>query len=544
MRKCFILALLAGFLAVPAHAQTNLWQLAKDSGTVHRFSTLFTAQDVRDSLSSATASDEAMRWCKASGVTKVYLEEFRDGYQADHATLERARDHFLKQGFLVSGCVTTTRVGKASDHWSSAISCYTDPATQNHLQSIFEYAAGLFDEIMIDDFWFTDCTCSNCDAARRSQVVAIGSRTYPVSGDMWSDYRRELMLHLSEDRLLAAAKSVNPKVRLIIKYPQWYDKFQERGYDVTRETAVFDRIWVGTETRDYTTALWGHTPQYEGYFLMRWLGGIGGEKCGGGWYDWLGTTEHTYLEQARQTVLAGARESMLFCFGGLHRETGPADMEALRNNLPELLAVAREVQRCKPVGIAAYKPPNSSPQDEPYVFDFAGMIGLPLVPCHQFPTNAPAAFLSVHALSDLNLPSELGPFIQTGRPVLLTDSLARRIGNQINLKATNVYVLNVQSHPDSLLALSQARLDDLRTPLLSALHTTFQAPNRVALYLFSSDRGVVPISSDSEGPSRAALNSLTNEGWVVENFNNEPVTVVLNGQSLSIAARGWICHWN
>jgi hypothetical protein len=54
-----------------------------------------------------------------------------------------------------------------------------------------------------------------------------------------------------------------------MKYPQWYDMFQERGYDVTRETAVFNRIWVGTETRDYTNAQWGHTPQYEGYFLMR-----------------------------------------------------------------------------------------------------------------------------------------------------------------------------------------------------------------------------------------------------------------------------------
>ena len=538
MRQCFILALLAGFLAAPTQAQTNLWQLAKDSAAVHRFSTLFTAQDVRDSLSSDAASDEAIRWCKASGVTKVYLEEFRDGYQADRATLVRARDHFLAQGFLVSGCVTTTRVGKPSDHWSSEISCYTDPATQDHLQSVFEYAAGLFDEIMIDDFWFTDCTCSNCEAARRSQAVTVGSRTYPVSGDTWSDYRGELMLRLSEDRLLAAAKSVNPKVRLIIKYPQWYDMFQERGYDVTRETAVFDRIWVGTETRDYTNAQWGHTPQYEGYFLMRWLGGIGGEKCGGGWYDWLGTTEHTYVEQARQTVLAGARESMLFHFGGLHHDTGPADIEALRNNIPELLAVAREVQRREPVGIDAYKPPNSSPEDEPRVFDYAGMIGLPLVPCHQFPTNSPAAFLSVHALTDLKLPSELGQFIQTGRPVLLTDGLARRIGNQVNLTATNVYVLNVQAHPDSLIELSQARLDDLRAPLLNALHTTFQAPNRVALYLFSTDRRAV------QAPDRAALNSFTHEGWVVENFNNEPVTVVLNGQSLNIAARGWIFHWN
>jgi hypothetical protein len=166
------------------------------------------------------------------------------------------------------------------------------------------------------------------------------------------------------------------------------------------------------------------------------------------------------------------------------------------------------------------------------------MIGLPLVPCHQFPTNSPAAFLSVHALTDLKLPSELGQFIQTGRLVLLTDGLARRIGNQVNLTATNVHVLNVQAHPDSLIELSQARLDDLRAPLLNALHTTFQAPNRVALYLFSTDRRAV------QAPDRAALNSFTHEGWVVENFNNEPVTVVLNGQSLNIAARGWISRWN
>ena len=83
---------------------------------------------------------------------------------------------------------------------------------------------------------------------------------------------------------------------------------------------------------------------------MRWLGGIGGPKCGGGWYDPFGTTERTYLEQARQTVLGGARESMLFCYGSLLKDTGPKNIEALRQNIPELLAVAEEVRRRRIVG--------------------------------------------------------------------------------------------------------------------------------------------------------------------------------------------------
>jgi hypothetical protein len=523
MNRLMVMALLAVVACLQAHAAPEpapaLWTAAQQSADIHRFSTLFTAQCVQSYLSSEADIAESIRWCQASGVTKVYMEEYRDGYQAERQTLAQARDRFRAAGFLVSGCVTTTLLGKPSDHWSSHISCYTDPATQDHLQAVFEFAAGLFDEIMIDDFWFTDCTCANCDAARRARLVTIGPKTYPVAGETWEDYRCELMLRLSQDRLLAAAKRINPKVRLIIKYPQWYDGFQDRGYDVARETAAFDRIWVGTEIRDYTDPHWGGVAPYEGYFIMRWLGGIGGEKCGGGWYDWLGTTEHTYIEQARQTVLGGARESMLFCFGGLHRDTGPADIAALRANLPELLAVAREVRRREPVGLAAYKPPNSNPQEERGVFDFVGMMGLPLAPCHEFPTNAPAAFFSAHALADPRLAEELAQFIQTRRPLLLTDGLARRLVGRVNLLATNVYVLAVKGLPDALLVLPPARLDGLRAPLLNALQTTFQAPNRVALYLF------------------------TQGGWVVENFNDDPVEVVLNGQPISVSARGWRCHW-
>jgi hypothetical protein len=496
----------------------SLWDLAKAKAQVHRFSTLFPAHDVRDHLSSEEGLAAAIDWCRRTAVTKVYIEVFRSGYQAQAKTLQRAKERFLATGFEVSGCVTTTDVGKKSTGWKS-ISCYTDQPTQQHLQRIFEDAADLFDEIMIDDFWFTDCTCPECDAARQAKMVTVGDHTYPVAGDTWEDYRCELMVRLSQERVLAAAKRVNPKVRLIIKYPQWYDQFHERGYEVLRETADFDRIWVGTETRDYGDKRWGGTPQYEAYFIMRWLGGIGGPKCGGGWYDPYGTTAPTYLEQARQTVLAGAKESLLFCYGSLLKDTGPKNIEALRQNIPELLAVAEQVGRRQIVGVAAYKPTNSHPEKERKVFDFVGMLGIPLVPCHQFPADAKAAFFSVHALKDPELPAKLSRFIASGKPVLVTDGLKERLTDKVDLDRDNVHMLPVDGEPKRLLELSQNEVDSLRAFLLRPLGHTFQAPARVGLYLFADG------------------------SWVIENFNDEPVVTELDERQQQVPSRGWIMRW-
>jgi hypothetical protein len=508
----------AGEPAGAADAGT-LWDLAKARQGIHRFSTLFSAQQVRDHLSTPGGIDAAIDWCKKTAVTKVYIEVFRDGYQADREALQHAKERFQAAGFEVSGCVTTTRIGKPSGGWKS-ISCYTDKATQERLQAIFEYAAGLFDETMIDDFWFTDCQCPQCDAARKAKTVTVGERTWPVAGDTWEDYRCELMVRLSEERLLAAAKRVNPKARLIIKYPQWYDQFHERGYEVLRETADFDRTWVGTETRDYGDKNWGGTPPYEACFIMRWLGGIGGTKCGGGWYDPYGTTESTYLEQARQTVLGGARESMLFCYGSLLEHTGPKNIETLRRNIPELLTVAEQVGRRRIIGVAAYKPGNSHPENEKRVFDFVGMAGLPLVPCHEFPADAKAAFFSIHALKDADFAAKLSAFIAAGKPVLITDGLAARLAGKVSLDHPNVRILPVKGEPKSLLELPQQELDALRKPLLQSLGHAFRAPNRVAVYLF--DDG----------------------SWVVENFNDKAVTVELDGKTCDIPPRGWQYAWN
>ena len=249
--------------------------------------TLFTAQDVRDHLATEQGRAEALDFCRRMGISKVYVETFRDGYQADAETLKTARDFFLKNGLKVSGCVTTTGLGKPSTGWNVA-ACYTNRANQQHLASIFKFAAGIFDEIMIDDFFFTDCTCSECATAK--------------GNESWREYRDKLMLRMSRENVLGAARSVNPKVKIILKFPQWYDNFQNRGYVVDAETALYDRIWVGTELRDPSSDQWGHKQQYEGFFLYRWLSDIAGPKTGGGWFDPFGTDPITYMDQAYVTV--------------------------------------------------------------------------------------------------------------------------------------------------------------------------------------------------------------------------------------------------
>ena len=39
-----------------------------------------------------------------------------------------------------------------------------------------------------------------------------------------------------------------------------------------------------------------------------------GGKCGGGWYDALDCSPEKFVEQARYTILGGARESLVHCY--------------------------------------------------------------------------------------------------------------------------------------------------------------------------------------------------------------------------------------
>jgi hypothetical protein len=458
----------------------DLWKLANEKRDVLRFSTLFTAQNVRDLISDQEGLEKAVDWCKRTAVTHVYVESFRGGYTAERSALERAKETFLEAGIEVSGCVTTVHVGKKSTGWD-LIDCYTDIPTQEHLQQIFEYTASIFNEIMIDDFLFTDCECEECKAAK-------GDKS-------WVEYRSDLMVQVSRERILKPARAKNPNVKIIIKYPQWYDNFHNRGYEVVRQTHDFDKIWIGTETRDPDSERWGRKAQYEAYFIMRWLGAIGGEKTGGGWFDPYGTSPPTYVEQARQTVLGDAKEALLFCYGSLLENTGPANVEKLRTEIPALFELAEIVRGKSIKGVLVPKPPNSEAHNEQYVFDFIGMMGLPLVPAAEIkPTEA--AFLSVHALKDPDLVTKLKQMMDAGEPLLITDGLRDRLKDQIALESDNVQILEVKGDPRSLLEMDRSSLLKLREKMLKPFGITFDAPNKVSLYLMGDNHVIIENFND------------------------------------------------
>ncbi len=482
----------------------TLWELANEKKDLLRISTIFTAHDVRDKLSSEAGLDSAITWCKDAGITRVFIESFR-GYTAERETLMNAKNKFEEAGIEASGCVTTVNMGKKTST-GYIVSCYTSEETKKELIRIFEYTASMFDTIMIDDFLFTDCECEECVEAKGDQS--------------WSDYRCDLMVEISRDYILKPARSVNPDVKVINKFPQWYDYFHRRGYVVDEQTELFDIIWVGTETRDNdfvnnTPGL--NTPQYEGYFIMRWLGEIGGEKTGGGWFDALGTTSKTYLEQARQTVLADAKEMMLFSYGGLTRETntygqrqgtGIADIEALKGELPGLFELAGMV-RDKPIkGVHTVKPPNSEPfspdpestasgrDADAYIYDFVGMTGIPLVPAGKINTGAQSAFFSIQALKDPAFEEKLIGMLEEDKPVLITDGLAALLDNVEHYD--NLSVLDVNVDPKNILKFSREELNANRNKLLAPLGISMDAPGMVALYLIGDDLIVIENFNDRE----------------------------------------------
>src|SRR5690606_30705851 len=137
------------------------------------------------------------------------------------------------------------------------------------------------------------------------EIEARGERS-------WTDYRVALLREAAEDLIIGPAKAVNPDVKVVIKYPNWYEHFQGLGFDLASGPLLFDGVYTGTETRDAVRSA-QHLQPYHGYQIFRYFHNLNPGHNGGGWVDTGGATSiDRYVEQLWLTLFAKAPELTLF----------------------------------------------------------------------------------------------------------------------------------------------------------------------------------------------------------------------------------------
>jgi hypothetical protein len=355
-------------------------------------------------------------------VSKIWIEGRRGDQYVTPELLGAARDDFRTRGLLVSGGFTTvpsktfgvpsnpdTTVGRI--WWLN----FQAAKTQADIAKFYTENAAIFDEIMVDDFYATEDTTPESEKARGNLS--------------WSEYRRKLLVSLIDSAMLKPARAVRPETRVIIKFPQWYEAFQIRGYDPPGMAAAASQIWVGTETRNPRTASFGFMAPTAGYINFRWLAANAKEKIGGAWFDHLDCTAQNFVDQAYESVLAGARELTLFNLGDLME--GHPGQPLFIAALPELSDLAEKVRGRAVDGVYYYKPPASDGMENAYLMDYLAVIGLPLLPQASYPDGARVLVLGRHAGADAQLLPRIKQHLSRGATLVLTPALVRMMGKPL-----------------------------------------------------------------------------------------------------------------
>ncbi|MCC6795613.1 MAG: hypothetical protein IT366_10885 [Candidatus Hydrogenedentes bacterium] len=371
------IATFALFLATTTHAQ--------DAPTPLRWCAYLTNGSVQKLASDPAALEKAPERLKALGISKVYLEFFRQT-PVSNDDLKKVSDALGQQGFETAAGIATLPGENYGVREDAKLGWFNWQAqkTRDDVATVMSTAAPLFSEIIVDDFF--------CTGDMSAESVA-------AKGELpWGDYRRALMVQAAQQSVIVPAKTANPTATLIMKFPQWYDRFHEFGYDVPAESAMFDRIWVGTETRGPGTVRFGFTQPYQGFVNLRWISSIAGPKTAGAWFDHGDCDANDFIDQAYQSVLAGAREIMIFAYSDI--EEGHPGHELLKQEQDNLAKLSAVVQENPVLGVYGYKPANTDAGPDLFIMDYIGMLGVPLVPTAFPPAGARVVFLPTQAAGD------------------------------------------------------------------------------------------------------------------------------------------------
>jgi hypothetical protein len=402
--RCLTFILLLGAGVPPAQIQAQ--NMSANDGWQHvKYAIYFTSTDVERLLADSAQFIKTMEYFGPIKPYKAYLEGSSEK-EIDVALMKKVADRFRSLGIKVSGSMV------AVGHRGPSV--YNNADDMATLQKRMRSLAKVFDNIILDDWLFTTATDEKSVKERGNQS--------------WADYRTKLILDQSKKYIIDAAKEVNPNVKVIIKYPNWYEGHRENGYDVYHETLQFDNMAVGIETRNRMTHD-QHIPIYSGYIFQKWFSSVDPAKWVGSWldnYDMKGD-DNDYVAQVWQAVLAETPEVILWCAGQLYPDNPSSDVYPhFCEMLPEFDKVAGLLSGHSR-GVPIYLPYGST--GEYNIFGYLGMAGIPLTPVAQFPTESQNAIFTLHSLQDPKLAEEMLGRLRDGHDVFMTWGLWLKLQN-------------------------------------------------------------------------------------------------------------------
>ncbi|HEX8839643.1 MAG TPA: hypothetical protein VF750_04145 [Sphingomicrobium sp.] len=379
-----------------------------------------TVHDTKRLADPATFAKDFARVSSQLKFDKVYVEAYRDHVFATDAELNAVKRAFNAKGIQTSGGVTLAAGGSGGQFGTFD---YENPADRAECEKAVRTIARHFDEVILDDFFFYT---SKSDA----DIAAKGNRS-------WTQYRLDRMREVSRNLVLIPAHQENPRVHVIIKYPNWYEHFHGLGYDLAQQPGMFEGIYTGTETRDpvITDQL---LQQYESYSIYRYFSNIRPGANLGVWADTFDTRSiDRYAEQLWDGLFAKAPEQMLFNWAPMASDkpadagTRPWARQATSFKWPvggggwasaanEALHVVDAAlgQLGNPVGVASYRPPHATGED--FLHNYIGNLGVPIELYPQYPANAHTILLTQAAASDPQIISKIDASLRSGANVIVT----------------------------------------------------------------------------------------------------------------------------
>jgi len=462
------------------------------------------------------ATKTYINWARNNNLNEIFLwsngsflnEKTAKSYKTLKETLE-------SQGFKVKMIICTQWMWGGSTRWEDfgiepedeGVACFnTDMLSGTKLEKIdrqfvadFEesmrIAAGIFDTIIIDDYFFLEHRCPR-------------KKNNP-------DYAVEFMAEYSS-KVVSIAKKVNPDVRVIFKMPAWIENYLGAGLDVERLLPVFDRFLIGTEA--FGPPVPGKTNAYAwptiSFNNMLWFKSIVGSKFeGGGWIDTMHNEDlpEWMTPAAHQTVLSQA--DVVYVLGIGPKQDRMGDLITAEMN--DYLALAELIKNKEMKGVLYGLPQQTLSgkptvkatfDDDPYkeyyycnaeLMHKVPLLGIPLIANSNIADDGGSPlFFSAHNFKEEGFVKSFNNYVSQKRKILLSWELAEILERSgVDVGGENIVVLpkdpqnreSCQQHVDYLAFLPEKAIEPARNAMLSEFGFEMQSPNQVIVRLYGDD---------------------------------------------------------